>query len=53
MSMSRHPCAGGSSVPESMFLMECVVERSNMQAAYKQVKRNKGAPGVDGMAVEA
>lgn len=53
MSMSRHPCAGGSPVPESMFLMECVVERSNMQAAYKQVKRNKGAPGIDGMTVEA
>lgn len=53
MSMSRHPCAGDSSVPESMLLMECVVERSNMQAAYKQVKRNKGAPGVDGMTVEA
>lgn len=53
MSMSRHPCAGGSSVPESMYLMERVVERSNMQTAYRQVKRNKGAPGVDGMAVEA
>ena len=52
MSMSRHPCAGDSSVPESMVLIERVVERSNMQAAYRQVKRNKGAPGVDGMTVD-
>ncbi|MBW2042712.1 MAG: hypothetical protein JRI76_11885 [Deltaproteobacteria bacterium] len=32
--------------------MERVVERSNMQMAYKRVKRNKGAPGVDGMSVD-
>ncbi len=29
-------------------LMETVVERRNMHAAWKQVKRNKGAAGVDG-----
>lgn len=52
MSMSRRPCAGDRSVPESMVLMERVVERSNMQAAYRQVKGNKGAPGVDGMTVD-
>jgi group II intron reverse transcriptase/maturase len=33
-------------------LMERVVERSNMQAALKRVKRNKGSPGSDGMTVE-
>lgn len=32
--------------------MEAVVERENMRAAWKQVKRNKGAAGVDGMTVE-
>lgn len=51
-SMSRHPWAEGSSVPEQFQLMERVVERSNMQLAYKRVKQNKGAPGVDGMSVE-
>jgi RNA-directed DNA polymerase len=32
--------------------MERVVERSNMQAALRRVKQNKGAPGVDGMSVD-
>jgi len=33
-------------------LMEAVCERSNLQQALKRVKRNKGAPGIDGMTVE-
>jgi len=32
--------------------MEQVVERSNMQKAYSQVMRNRGAPGVDGLRCE-
>ena len=32
--------------------MERVVERTNMQAALKRVKQNKGGPGVDGMTVK-
>jgi group II intron reverse transcriptase/maturase len=32
--------------------MERVVDRSNMQQAYKRVTRNKGAPGVDDLSVE-
>ena len=32
--------------------MERVVEGSNVQAALKRVKRNKGSPGIDGMTVE-
>jgi RNA-directed DNA polymerase len=32
--------------------MERVVERSNMLVAYRRVKQNKGAPGVDGMSVD-
>src|SRR6266705_1016937 len=32
--------------------METVVERENMVRAYEQVKRNKGAAGVDGITVE-
>lgn len=33
-------------------LMERVVSRPNMMAAYKRVKQNKGSPGIDGMTVE-
>jgi RNA-directed DNA polymerase len=32
--------------------MEVVVERSNMNAAYKRVVKNKGSAGVDGMTVD-
>ena len=32
-------------------LMEAVVERENMMAAYERVEANKGAAGVDGMTV--
>lgn len=33
-------------------LMEEVVERENLKGALKQVKANKGSPGVDGMTVQ-
>lgn len=33
-------------------LMEEVVDRENMMKAWKRVRSNKGAPGVDGMRVE-
>jgi len=33
--------------------MEAIVERDNLRKALAQVKRNKGAPGLDGMTVEA
>jgi RNA-directed DNA polymerase len=33
--------------------MEAVVERENLKTALAQVKRNKGAAGVDGMSVDA
>ena len=33
-------------------LMEEVVDRENMMKAWRRVKGNKGAPGVDGMSVE-
>ncbi|MBV9723668.1 MAG: group II intron reverse transcriptase/maturase, partial [Gammaproteobacteria bacterium] len=32
--------------------MEAIVERENLRKALAQVKRNKGAPGIDGMSVE-
>ena len=33
--------------------MEKILDRDNLNRAYKRVKANKGAPGVDGMTVEA
>ena len=33
-------------------LLERILERENLNRAYKQVKRNHGAPGIDGMTVE-
>ena len=33
-------------------LIEAMLERKNMLEAYKQVVKNKGAPGVDGMTTE-
>jgi RNA-directed DNA polymerase len=32
--------------------MEAIVERKNLKKALVQVKRNKGAPGIDGMSVD-
>lgn len=34
-------------------LLEHILERDNLNRAYKQVKRNHGEPGIDGMTVEA
>jgi RNA-directed DNA polymerase len=33
-------------------LLESILERDNLNRAYKQVKSNHGAPGIDGMTVE-
>jgi len=33
--------------------MERILDRDNLNRAYKQVKSNHGAPGIDGMTVEA
>ncbi len=57
---SQWPGVGASNVtarrensrPEEMTLMEAVVARENMTRAYRQVVRNKGAAGIDGISVE-
>ena len=38
--------------PETTTLIERLVERENMNRAYKRVKANKGSAGVDGMTVD-
>lgn len=35
-----------------MVTLEAILERNNLNRAYKQVKANKGGPGVDGMTVD-
>src|SRR5690606_1885492 len=44
-------CREPSWTEVEMRLMENVVSRSNMMAAYERVVSNKGAPGIDGMQV--
>ncbi|HEX3520876.1 MAG TPA: hypothetical protein VHT52_02180, partial [Stellaceae bacterium] len=48
------PAAEGSAAAPGFTggLMEAIVARDNLKKALAQVKRNKGAPGVDGMTVE-
>jgi RNA-directed DNA polymerase len=47
--------AGSSRQPESIHtqaLLAQVLDRANLQRALKQVRQNKGAPGIDGMTVD-
>lgn len=49
------PVAGDCAEPRSTrqtSLMVHVLERDNLVRALKQVKRNKGAPGIDGIRVD-
>jgi len=43
---------GGDSLAAPGPSMEAIVERDNLKKALAQVRRNKGAPGVDGMTVD-
>lgn len=43
---------GESKVSPEENLLEKILSHKNMQRAWKQVKGNKGAPGIDGIAVE-
>jgi RNA-directed DNA polymerase len=51
--VSRATANQGHSCLGTEQLMEQVVERENMLKAYQRVVANKGAPGVDGMTLEA
>lgn len=51
--MSNHTLEKETSIPEEKQLIERLVERDNMKKAYAQVRKNKGAAGIDNMTVEA
>ena len=52
MSMTNPASVHKKPFPETMGLMERMVERGNMFSAYKQVVRNKGSAGIDKMSVD-
>jgi RNA-directed DNA polymerase len=52
MSMSQATSVTANPVPDERRLMERVVARENMTAAYWRVVNNKGSAGVDGMTVD-
>lgn len=49
-SESHHGRTHGA--PQERDMIEVILEPENLSAAWKRVKRNKGAPGIDGMTVE-
>lgn len=48
MSAPRRPWVSGKADPQGDALLEKVVASENLHRAWAQVKRNKGASGVDG-----
>jgi RNA-directed DNA polymerase len=48
-----HTARGDKAGQKAQGLMEEVVRRENLLAAYQRVRSNHGAPGIDGMTVEA
>jgi len=52
MSAPKHTWAIGKATPKQESLIEQILQRDNLNAAYKQVTGNKGSPGTDGMRVE-
>jgi len=53
----KAPSADGREAEEKngvgMSLFERILSRGNLNSAYKRVKANQGAPGIDGMTIEA
>lgn len=44
---------GKNGDPQEKTMMEQILAPDNLAAAWKRVKANKGAPGIDGMTIEA
>ena len=49
---NTHRALKQDEVKETMQLLEGVLASDNLRRAWKRVKANKGAPGIDGMTVE-
>jgi len=49
---ARSVAALGNAGENSAGLLEMILDRDNLNAAYQRVKRNGGAAGIDGMTVE-
>jgi len=49
--VTRGTATEDPSCPETQRLLETILSRENMQAAYQRVVSNKGAAGIDGMTV--
>lgn len=52
MSAPKHTWAIGNGTPKQEGLIEQILQRDNLNAAYRQVTGNKGSPGTDGMRIE-
>ena len=46
-------CGGKHGDPQEQTMMERILAPENLALAWKRVKANRGAPGIDGMTVEA
>lgn len=46
------PLEDGNERDDAENLLEKILNRDNLNRAYKRVKSNKGAAGIDGMTVE-
>jgi RNA-directed DNA polymerase len=49
---SERHCGGKHGAPQERDMIEEILEPENLAQAWKRVKANKGAPGIDGMTVE-
>ena len=48
---SESHCGGKHGAPQERTMIEDILEPDNLAQAWKRVKANKGAPGIDGMTV--
>lgn len=49
---SERHCGGKHGAPHERTMIEEILDPENLAQAWKRVKANKGAPGIDGMTVE-